>query len=66
MLNMTPPCSDRMIDPRVLNRAIERGFVELGPEYMPAIGRIGFQLTAEGWIYAKSETAGGRYRRWAN
>ncbi len=60
------PRFERMIDSKILNRAIRRGFVELGPECTPAVGRIGFQLTAQGWICAKSEMTGGRYRRWAN
>ena len=59
-------CFDRMIHPEVLNRTIGRGFVELGPEYMPAVSRIGFQLTAEGWVYAKSETPGRRCHQWAS
>ena len=44
------PFVGRIIDTDVLDRVIEKGLVEAGPSCRPTVGKIGYRLTADGWV----------------
>lgn len=43
------PFVGRMIRAEILDQVIKIGWVESGQSCRPAVGRIGYRLTAEGW-----------------
>jgi hypothetical protein len=44
------PFVGRIIDSGTLRKVIRDGLVEAGPSCRPAVGMVGYRLTAEGWI----------------
>ena len=52
------PFVSRIVEGEVLDKMIARGLVEAGPSCRPAVGNIGYRLTAKGWV--KFNRAGSR------
>jgi hypothetical protein len=46
-----------LIDKKVLDRLIERGFLEAGPSCRPSVGSVGYRLTVKGWRCWKQKSA---------
>src|SRR3954452_1193066 len=44
------PFVGSIIHSRVLKKVVQNGLVETGPSCRPAVGNIGYRLTAAGWI----------------
>ena len=43
------PFADQVISATTLGRLIDLGFAESGPSFRPAVGDVGYRLTASGW-----------------
>ena len=44
------PFVGRIVDSGTLQQVIREGLVEAGPSCRPAVGMIGYRLTAKGWV----------------
>lgn len=44
------PFVGRIVDSGTLHQVIRDGLVEAGPSCRPAVGMIGYRLTAKGWV----------------
>ena len=44
------PFVGRIIEPEILERVVAHGLVEKGPSCRPAVGRVGYRLTEQGWV----------------
>jgi hypothetical protein len=54
------PFVGRMVETSTLYRVIDSGLVESGPSCRPAVGEIGYRLTAQGWEAFKRTARGPR------
>ena len=52
------PFVGRMVDARALSQVMASGLVESGPSFRPAVGDIGYRLTAKGWEQFKRTARG--------
>ena len=43
------PFADQVISALTLGRLIDLGLAECGPSFRPAVGDVGYRLTASGW-----------------
>jgi hypothetical protein len=44
------PFVGRIIRPEILDSVVQDGLVEAGPSNRPAVGKVGYRLTSEGWV----------------
>lgn len=52
------PFVGRMVNANALNQAMASGLVESGPSCRPAVGAVGYRLTAKGWEAFKRTARG--------